>query len=198
MRKRQVFKHEYKITRAQRERLNGHKSFVLWFTGLSGSGKSTIASKVEEKLYKAGVRTMILDGDNVRLGLNKNLGFSPEDRTENIRRVAEVAKLFVDSGAVVLVTFISPYGKDRRNARALFRKDDFVEIFVKCDINECKKRDPKKLYSKASRGEIPSFTGVSAPYEEPSNPQLTLPSDSHSSEELAHEVILYLKKKKLI
>ena len=194
----EIFAHQHRLTKADREKLNQHKAFVLWFTGLSGSGKSTIASEVEYRLFKKYIRTMILDGDNIRLGLNKDLGFSPEERKENIRRVAETAKILTEAGVVGLVCLISPYIVDRQAARALLDQGDFVEIFVKCDPAVCRERDPKNLYQKALKGEITNFTGVSAPYEEPTNPELVLESDRFSIETLAEKVISYLKNHKYL
>lgn len=167
-----VFWHHTRIKREDRERLFQQPGLCLWFTGLSGSGKSTLASEVEHRLYKQGLHTYLLDGDNIRHGLNKDLGFSPEDRTENIRRIGEVANLFVDAGVIVLASFISPYKKDRNRIRELLPKGRFIEIFVDCDLETCELRDPKGLYQKARRGEIKDFTGISAPYEKPENPEL--------------------------
>ena len=164
-------KHSFTVSREKREQICGHKGKVLWFTGLSGSGKSTLANALDEKLNSNNYNTYILDGDNVRMGLNKDLGFSPEDRKENIRRISEVAKLFADSGKVVMTAFISPYRKDREEARKLIG-NDFVEIFVDTSLDECIKRDPKGLYRKALKGEIKGFTGIDAPYEVPKNPQI--------------------------
>lgn len=172
-------KHSFTVTRERREEVNGHKGMVLWFTGLSGSGKSTIANALDDKLNKLGKKTYILDGDNVRMGLNKDLSFSPEDRKENIRRIGEVAKLFADSGTIVLTAFISPYAADRQNARDLIG-EDFKEVFVDTDIEECIKRDPKGLYKKALAGEIKGFTGIDAPYEKPTKAELTLKNMSIS------------------
>ncbi len=166
--------HEGNISKIDRQKLNNHKSCCLWFTGLSGSGKSTIALELENLLFQNGVKTSILDGDNIRHGLNKNLGFSPEDRTENIRRIGEVSKLFVEAGVVVLTAFISPYREDRDLIRGLMEKNEFIEIYIKCNISTCEQRDPKGLYQKARAGEIKEFTGISAPYEEPLNPEFTL------------------------
>ncbi|MCB0268495.1 MAG: adenylyl-sulfate kinase, partial [Calditrichaeota bacterium] len=164
-----------------------------WFTGLSGSGKSTLANAVEEKLFEKGIRTYVLDGDNIRFGLNKNLGFSPEDRTENIRRIGEVAKLFIDAGMVVLTAFISPYRDDRDNVREIMADGDFIEVFVDCDLAVCEERDPKGLYKKARAGVIPEFTGISAPYEAPERAELVVNTSSKSVDESAEEVISYLK-----
>ncbi|GED15040.1 adenylyl-sulfate kinase [Aneurinibacillus migulanus] len=187
--------HQATVTKADRQRKSGHKSVVLWFTGLSGAGKSTLANEVERRLYEKGVRTYLLDGDNIRHGINKDLGFSPEDRTENIRRIGEVSKLFVDAGVVVLTAFISPYRADRELARSLVEADEFIEVYVKCAIEECENRDPKGLYKKAKAGEIPEFTGISAPYEEPENPELIVTTDAQSLDVCAEQVVEYLKKK---
>jgi adenylylsulfate kinase len=185
--------HQGKITREDREKLNKHKGICLWYTGLSGSGKSTIAVRVEEKLFEMGVHTYILDGDNIRHGLNKNLGFSPEDRTENIRRIGEVSKLFVDAGIVVGTAFISPYRKDRDQVRELLPEGRFVEIFVKADLETCEARDPKGLYQKARAGEINDFTGISAPYEEPLNPELIINTTEETDvDKNADKVVEYL------
>ena len=166
-------KHSFLVSRQQRESNNGHPGLVVWFTGLSGSGKSTIANELDVELNKRGLRTYILDGDNVRMGLNKDLGFSPESRKENIRRISEVAKLFADSGAIVMTAFISPYREDRDSARDVIGRD-YVEVFVNTPIKECIKRDPKGLYKKAIAGEIKGFTGIDAPYEEPLSPEISL------------------------
>jgi adenylylsulfate kinase len=183
------------ITKEERHKLNQHKSCVLWFTGLSGAGKSTVANAVEKELYNHNIRAYVLDGDNVRHGLNKNLGFSPEDRTENIRRIGEVSKLFVDAGLFTLTAFISPYREDRDMVRELQGDKEFIEIYVKCSVEECEKRDPKGLYEKARKGEIKGFTGISAPYEEPIKPELTIESDKQSLEESVAKVMSYLKEK---
>ena len=185
--------HHGDITRDDRERQNGHKSVVIWFTGLSGSGKSTLAHAVENTLFERGCRTYVLDGDNVRHGLNKNLGFSPEDREENIRRIGEVAKLFVDAGVIAITAFISPYRADRDKARAIAGEGRFIEIFVKCAIEVCETRDPKGLYKKARAGEIKEFTGISAPYEEPVNPELTVDTAVESLEACSERVIALLE-----
>ena len=166
-------KHNFSVSRQKREQICGHGGKVLWFTGLSGSGKSTLANAIDVRLNSDKYNTYILDGDNVRMGLNKDLGFSPEDRKENIRRISEVAKLFADSGKVVMTAFISPYCKDRDQARKLIG-DDFIEIYVNTSLDECIKRDPKGLYKKALNGEIKGFTGIDAPYEEPQNPEVEI------------------------
>ena len=166
--------HPHPVTVAQREQLHGHRGVVLWFTGLSGSGKSTVAGALEEALHQQGVSTYLLDGDNVRHGLNRDLGFTEADRVENIRRVAEVAKLMVDAGLIVLVSLISPFRSERRMARELFADGEFVEVFVDTSIEECEKRDVKGLYAKARRGMLKNFTGIDSPYEAPEMPEVRL------------------------
>ncbi len=188
-----IYWHEGQIKRSDRERVNDHRGACIWFTGLSGSGKSTLANAVEEKLFEKGIRTYVLDGDNIRFGLNKNLGFSPADRTENIRRIGEVAKLFIDAGMVVLTAFISPYREDRDNVREIMSDGDFIEVFVDCDLAVCEERDPKGLYKKARAGVIPEFTGISAPYEAPEKAELVVNTSSKSVDESAEEVLNYLK-----
>jgi len=196
--KRFIIPHTGRITRKDRERIKGHKSFILWFTGLSGSGKSTLAHRVEELLYEQGIHTYVLDGDNIRMGLNKDLGFSEEDRRENIRRIGEVAKLFVDAGIVVLTAFISPYRRDREFVRNLVNDGDFIEVYVKCPLEVCEQRDPKGLYKKARAGIIKNFTGIDDPYEEPENPEIVVETDKMSIDECAQKINSYLKEKKLI
>ncbi|GEK59979.1 adenylyl-sulfate kinase [Marinococcus halophilus] len=181
--------HDASVSKEERQEKNKHQSFVLWFTGLSGSGKSTLANAVSRKLFERGSHTYVLDGDNVRHGLNKDLGFSPEDRTENIRRIGEVAKLFVDSGQIVSTAFISPYREDRHQVRQLLPEGEFIEVYVEASLEACEERDPKGLYKKARSGEIPSFTGINAPYEEPENPELTVNTEQKSIEESAQEVV---------
>lgn len=190
--------HESTITREDREELHGHKGFLMWFTGLSGSGKSTLALSVEQALFSMGCSTFVLDGDNIRHGLNKNLGFSPEDRTENIRRIGEVAKLFVEAGTIVGTAFISPYRADRDAVREIVDDGRFIEVFVACSLEECEKRDPKGLYKKARAGEIPQFTGISAPYEEPEKPEIVVHTDKETREESTQNVLAYLTSKGLI
>lgn len=185
--------HDHAVTSEERAKLNGHKGAVLWFTGLSGCGKSTVANAVDRLLHDRGVHTYVLDGDNVRMGLNKNLGFSPEDRTENIRRIGEVGKLFADSGTIVTTAFISPYREDRDAVRALFSDGQFIEIYVNASLETCESRDPKGLYKKARAGEIKGFTGIDAPYEAPESGEIELNSDEHGVEELANQVIAYLE-----
>lgn len=190
--------HEASLSKQMRREQNGHHSFVIWFTGLSGSGKSTVANAVAKRLYENGIKNYVLDGDNIRHGLNKDLGFSEEDRKENIRRIGEVSKLFVDSAQVVLTAFISPFIADRKVVRDLLEEDEFVEVYVKCPIEECEKRDPKGLYVKARQGIISDFTGISSPYEEPLNPELIVETNLHSVEECVDQVIAYLQSRKFI
>jgi len=190
--------HESSLTKQARRNLNQHQSFILWFTGLSGSGKSTVANAVASRLYELKVRNYVLDGDNVRHGLNRDLGFSDDDRKENIRRIGEVSKLFVDSGQVVLTAFISPFQEDRQLVRDLVEEEEFIEVFVKCPLEECENRDPKGLYQKARQGVIPEFTGISSPYEEPSTPELTVETNKYSVEECVEQVIDYLSARDLI
>ena len=181
--------HDADVQKEDRERLNGHKAATLWFTGLSGSGKSTLAHAVENALFDRQCRTYVLDGDNVRHGLNKDLGFSPEDREENIRRIGEVAKLFTQAGVINLTAFISPYRADRDQARNIAEEGTFFEIYVKCALDVCEERDPKGLYKKARAGEIPEFTGISAPYEEPANPEIVVDTGEQSVEECTAEIL---------
>lgn len=190
--------HKGAIDKGARERLLGQKGVVLWFTGLSGSGKSTLAGAVEERLFERGHLCMLLDGDNIRHGLNKNLGFSPEDREENIRRIGEVAKLFADAGTIAMTAFISPYRKDRDDARGLLAPGEFIEIYVKVALDIAEERDPKGLYKKARAGEIPEFTGISAPYEEPLQPELTIDTGRHNLEDSVDMVIRYLEDKGIV
>lgn len=187
-----VIPHSHKISKNERQQLNKHKSLVLWFTGLSGSGKSTVAGKVEEKLYEMGFRTYILDGDNIRIGLCKDLGFDEKSRIENIRRIGEVSKLFVDAGVIVLTAFISPFRSDRRTVRDLVGENEFVEIFVNCPLEECEKRDVKGLYKKARNGEIKNFTGIDSPFEPPENPDIEIRTNEMSVEESVEKVLNFL------
>jgi adenylylsulfate kinase len=186
--------HNTSVTKQDRRKKNGHHSFVLWLTGLSGSGKSTIANLVAKLLFDRGMQVYVLDGDNIRHGLNRDLSFSEEDRKENIRRIGEVSKLFVDSGHIVLTAFISPYLDDRQMVRELMEEDEFIEIFVDCPLEECEKRDPKGLYRKARKGEILHFTGISAPYEKPVSPDLTIDTSRLTPEECAKQILLFLEK----
>jgi adenylylsulfate kinase len=193
-----IIPYKGKLKKEDRQRLKKHKSAILWFTGLSGSGKSTIAHALEEALYKRGIHTYILDGDNVRSGLNKDLGFSEKDRQENIRRIGEVAKLFVDAGLIVLVAAISPYKKDRAFVRNLVEPGEFVEIYVKCPLEVCETRDPKGLYKKARQGIIKNFTGIDAPYEEPENPEIIIETNKESIEEGVAKIIKFLEENQII
>ena len=186
--------HNQSITKEKRLTLLNQKPCILWFTGLSGSGKSTIANAVELELFKRGRKTYLLDGDNVRHGLNKDLGFSEQDRIENIRRIGEVAKLFVDSGLIVLTAFISPFKSDRQIARSLVKYDEFIEVFIDTPLEVCEQRDPKGLYKKARDGAIKNFTGISSPYEAPEDPQIHIKTDEHSIQECVDIVINYLIK----
>ena len=186
--------HQATVSKQEREKISGHKGCTVWLTGLSGSGKSTLANMLEKALWERGVRAYVLDGDNIRHGLNKDLGFSPEDRTENIRRIGEVAALFTDAGVINVTAFISPYRADRDRVRATMKPGDFVEVFIDCDIDECEKRDPKGLYKKARAGQIPEFTGISAPYEAPLKAELTIKNTKQSAEESLAEMISYLER----
>lgn len=192
--------HHGEINRPERNRLLNQKGATLWFTGLSGSGKSTVAVALEQALYERGKLCYRLDGDNIRLGINKNLGFSAADRTENIRRIGEIAKLFVDSSVIALSSFISPYRADRDNVRALHEAEGipFVEVFVDCSLVEAEKRDPKGLYKKARAGEIKMFTGIDDPYEAPENPEVHLHSDQQSLEEEVEIILNYLEEQGLL
>lgn len=190
---RNIVWHSATITKADRHRMNGHKSAILWYTGLSGAGKSTLANKVEEKLFERGMHTYVLDGDNIRMGLNKGLTFAPDDRKENIRRIGEVSKLFVDAGSIVSTAFISPYRSDRDMVRALVPVGEFIEIFVAASLEVCEGRDTKGLYKKARAGEIKNFTGIDDPYEAPENPELSIDTGSKSLEECAAEIMNYLE-----
>jgi adenylylsulfate kinase len=185
--------HAATISKQDRHRMNGHKSAVMWYTGLSGAGKSTLANKVEEKLFERGIHTYVLDGDNIRHGLNKGLGFSTEDRRENIRRIGEVAKLFVDAGAFVSTAFISPYREDRDMVRQLVQNGEFIEVYVNAPLEVCEERDPKGLYKKARAGEIKNFTGIDDPYEAPANAELVINTGEKTLEECAEEVMNYLE-----
>lgn len=210
-----VFWHEHAVSREERERLNGHKGCVLWFTGLSGSGKSTLANLVDHRLHAMGVHSFVLDGDNIRHGLNASpamlkerhgeefakrfgLGFSAQDREENIRRIGAVAKLFCEAGIIAITAFISPYRIDRDRVRATMKPGDFIEIFVDAPLEVCEARDPKGLYKKARAGELKGFTGIDDPYEPPLRPEIHLDAANHSPEELADVVVNYLREKGII
>ncbi|MBT2626266.1 adenylyl-sulfate kinase [Bacillus sp. ISL-32] len=190
--------HPTAVMKADRQKLNRHKSCVLWFTGLSGSGKSVMANAVDEKLYERGIQSYVLDGDNIRHGLNQDLGFRAEDRVENIRRIGEVAKLFVDSGQIILTAFISPFREDRKIVKEKFPQEEFFEIYIKCPLNICEERDPKGLYKKARSGEIKHFTGIDSPYEAPLSPDLTIESDKISIADAADLIINELHTKGII
>ena len=191
--------HEAVINRKKRERNLNQKPFVLWFTGLSASGKSTIANIVESKLYEMGFKTYLLDGDNVRHGLNNDLGFDEKSRVENIRRIGEVSKLFFDAGLIVLTAFISPFKSDRKLVRDLFEdKNQFLEVFIDTSLEVCESRDPKGMYKKARLGEIKNFTGISSPYEPPINPELHVKNDDISLDEVSDNIIQFLLKEKFI
>ena len=193
-----VIYHHASVTRQRRNKLNEHRSVVLWFTGLSGSGKSTLAHALEEKLYQKGCRTFVLDGDNVRHGLNSNLDFSEPGRTENIRRISEVSKLMLESGLIVMTAFISPFNKDRNEARKLITNDDFIEVYCKASLETCEARDVKGLYKRARAGEIKNYTGIDSPYEVPENPELTLDTDNETLNESVSKIYNFLKEKKLL
>ncbi|MGK5507242.1 adenylyl-sulfate kinase [Brevibacillus formosus] len=190
--------HPTTVTKQDRQKRAGHKSCVLWFTGLSGAGKSTLANAVEHELHQRGLASYVLDGDNIRHGLNRGLGFGAEDRRENIRRIGEVTKLFVDAGVITLTAFISPYREDRELARNLVEAGEFIEVYVKCSLEECERRDVKGLYEKARSGEIGQFTGISAPYEEPVQAELVIESDKQTIEEAVQIVLTYLEKHKIL
>ncbi|MEN1970427.1 adenylyl-sulfate kinase [Lentibacillus sp. N15] len=186
--------HQSEVTKEERQKQNGHQSAIIWFTGLSGSGKSTVSAALEKQLHDLGIHSYRLDGDNVRHGLNKNLGFSPEERSENIRRIGEVAKLMVDAGLITLTAFISPYRADRDNVRALLGDREFIEVYVKCGLKVCEERDPKGLYQKARAGEIKGFTGIDSPYEAPDDPEIIINTEQHTIEQSTRMIISYLEK----
>jgi adenylylsulfate kinase len=190
--------HQPAVTKRERQMLNQHKSCILWFTGLSGSGKSTLANAVDHELFTQGVRSYVLDGDNIRHGLNRDLRFGPADRKENIRRVGEIAKLFVDSGQIVSSAFISPFREDRSLVRSMVTKDEFIEIFLNCPLAVCEGRDPKGLYKKARNGEIQEFTGITSPYEIPENPEIIIDSHDTTIEQSVKTILAYLKEKRIL
>lgn len=198
IRSRNIVWHNATVTRERREAQNGHRSVILWFTGLSGAGKSTLAHAVEEYLYQLGCRTFVFDGDNVRHGLCSDLGFSAEDRTENIRRVGEISKLFLEAGVIALTAFISPFGSDRARVRSLVPTGQFLEIYCHCPLEVCETRDVKGLYKSARAGEIKNFTGISSPYEVPEAPELVVDTSVLSLEMSLDKVIELLKEKKVI
>jgi adenylylsulfate kinase len=195
MSEKNIIRQFHKTTREDRNKLLRNKSFVIWFTGLSGSGKSTLANELEQRLIKNGFLTYILDGDNIRSGLNKDLDFSEEGRKENIRRIGEVTKLMIDSGIVVLTAFISPFREDRQTVRELLGSEDFIEVYVKCPMEVCRERDVKGLYSKALEGKIKNFTGIDSPYEEPEDPDIIIDTSLHSLEESSEMLFNHIKQK---
>jgi len=186
-----IVKQDYKISKADREKLLEQKPVLLWLTGLSGSGKSTLADRVEVALHKQGYKTYLLDGDNIRHGLNNNIDFSELGRKENIRRIGEVAKLFLDAGIIVISAFISPFREDRDAVRNLLTEGEFVEIFVDCPLEICEQRDVKGLYAKARRGEIPNFTGISSPFEVPTHPEITVHTDREKTDDCVNKILSY-------
>jgi adenylylsulfate kinase len=188
-----IVRQESTIIEAERSRMNGHRSGVLWFTGLPGSGKSTIAIALEQHLFSSGIHSFVLDGDNVRHGLNRDLGFSPEARMENVRRLGEVSKLMAEAGLIVLTACVSPYRMERDKVRALFPEGAFIEIHVNCSVEECERRDPKGHYKKARAGVIPKFTGVSAPYEPPLQAEITIDSEKEALEEAVDRIFMFLR-----
>ena len=188
-----IIYHQATVTRLRRNKLNNHRSIVLWFTGLSGSGKSTLAHSLEERLFQRGCSTFVLDGDNVRYGLNSNLDFSEAGRTENIRRISEVSKLMLESGLIVMTAFISPFSKDRNEARKLITSDDFIEIYCKASLEKCESRDVKGLYKRARAGEIKNYTGIDSPYEIPENPELIIDTDNYSLEDSVSNILEFLE-----
>lgn len=190
-----IIKHAFSIDKKNRSKLKKHAPFLLWFTGLSGSGKSTIANRVEQLLHEKGVHTYILDGDNIRNGLNKDLSFKPKDREENIRRIAEISNLMIDAGLVILAAFISPYKKDREKVRKTVGARNMIEIYINTSLKECEHRDVKGLYKKARQGEIKNMTGISAPYEEPKNPEIEIKTEELSVENAAKKITNYLSLK---
>lgn len=190
-----LYEQDIKVERSDRNEANGHRSLVIWFTGLSGSGKSTIADQLQYRLFEEGIKTYMLDGDNVRMGLNKDLGFDDAGRVENIRRIAEVARLFVDAGVVVITSFISPFIADRQQARDLVGASDFIEVHVDCPLEVCEERDVKGLYARARKGEIPNFTGIDSPYEEPVDPEVRISTHKNSIETCIEEVYDYVLRK---
>ena len=198
MKTKNLYWYEPSVTVKERWKSYDYKSCVIWFTGLSAAGKSTLANRLCSELHNRGAKSYVLDGDNVRHGLNKNLGFTPEDRKENIRRIGEVAKLFVDAGLIAMTAFISPYKEDRESARKLLKEEEFIEVFVKCPLPVCEQRDPKGIYRKAKAGQINEFTGVSAPYEEPQNPEIVLETDKMSLDECIASLLDYLVKNEYI
>lgn len=193
--KNNIIPHAYKISKFDRQAINKHNSFLIWFTGLSGSGKSTIANLLEQEMYKHEFKTYVLDGDNIRKGLNKDLSFRPEDRSENMRRIAEVSKLMIDAGIIVIAAFVSPYEKDRLKIKHIVKPENFIEIYINTSIEECERRDVKGLYKKAREGEIKNMTGISSPYEPPKNPDLEILTENISPKEAVNHIINFIKPK---
>ena len=193
-----IIYHQASVTRQRRNKLNNHRSVVLWFTGLSGSGKSTLAHALEEKLFQKGCSTFVLDGDNIRHGLNSNLDFSEAGRAENIRRISEVSKLMLESGLIVMTAFISPINKDRGEARKLISNDDFIEIYCKASLETCETRDVKGLYKRARAGEIKNYTGIDSPYEVPENPELIIDTDNQSLDGSVSSILSFLESNGII
>lgn len=190
--------HDSEVTKTERQAQNGHKSVVLWFTGLSGSGKSTISVALEKALFERRIHAYRLDGDNIRHGLNNNLGFSPEDRKENIRRIGEVSKLLADAGLITLTAFISPYREDRDRVREILEDGEFIEVYAKASVETCEQRDPKQLYKKARAGEIKNFTGIDAPYEAPEHAEIVVDTETTSVAEAVQQILNYLEDKQII
>jgi len=193
--KENIISHNYQVTIEDRRKANNQNSFLMWFTGLSGSGKSTIANIVEQRLQKQGIKTYTLDGDNIRKGINNDLSFSPDDRTENIRRIAEIANLMIDAGLVVLAAFVSPYKKDRDNIKKIVKDVNFVEIYINTSVEECERRDVKGLYKKARLGEIKNMTGISAPYEAPINPDIEIKTELETIAQAVEKILEHIKPK---
>lgn len=193
--KENIIRQNYEVSQLERNQANKHRSFLIWFTGLSGSGKSTIANALEHKLHQEGIKTYVLDGDNIRLGINKDLSFSAEDRSENMRRIAEIAKLFIDAGVVVMGAFVSPYKKDRKSIEYVVGNNNFVEVFVNTSLEACELRDVKGLYAKARKGEIKDFTGINAPYEAPENPDIEVVTDNITVREAVDKIYPVIIKK---
>lgn len=190
--------HDASVTKEERRKKNNYGSYVLWFTGLSGSGKSTLANALARYLFENNIQTYVLDGDNIRHGLNKDLGFTDEDRKENIRRIGEVSKLFVDSGQIVLTAFISPFREDRQQVKDILSENEFFEVYVKCSLDECEVRDPKGLYKKARNNEIKHFTGIDSPYEEPENPAIIVDTETQDIEQSVKQIVSFLIEKGFI
>ena len=188
-------KYQFTVSQSEREKLHKHKAFLIWFTGLSGSGKSTIANALENELHTRNISTYSLDGDNIRQGINKDLGFSAEHRTENIRRIAEVAHLFVDAGLVTIASFVSPFLKDREDVKKIVGEDKFIEIYVSTSLEECERRDVKGLYKKARKGEITNMTGISAPYEAPIDAELEIDTERQSVEDSVQAILQLIEKR---